>query len=86
MTPKPLDAAAVRKRIQIFYFAAGLNLFMVLYVLGAGIGQTASGTLLLVAGIFIVFAGVNFYMARMLRRRWDAYARQQQATGGDTPS
>jgi hypothetical protein len=73
---QPLDAAGVKKRVLVFYFAAGLNVFMGLYVLAAGAGQAGGGTLTLIAFVFLVFAGVNFYMARVLRRRWEAHVRR----------
>jgi positive regulator of sigma E activity len=73
----PLDEKNVRKRILLFYFAAGLNLCMSMYVFAAGAGQMAGGTLALITAIFLAFAGVNFYVARMLRKRLDAQVRQQ---------
>jgi len=68
----------LRKRMLMFYFAAGVNLVMALWVLSVGGAQVGGGTLMLVALIFIAFAALNFYMARVLKRQWDAHLRQQR--------
>jgi hypothetical protein len=80
---KPLDYASLRKRILMFYFAAGLNLLMGFYVISAGSGVAERGTLWLIALIFLAFAGLNYYMARTLTKRWNAQARQHAATPND---
>ena len=72
----------MRKRLLTFYFAAGLNLIMGMWVFSAG-GQVASGTRSIIVLVFLVFAALNFYMARRLRKQWDAYLRQQRAGSGD---
>jgi hypothetical protein len=84
---KPLDYAGVRKRILMFYFAAGLNLLMGLYVVSAGGGVADRSTVWLIAFIFLAFAGVNYYMARKLTKRWHAHVTQLQssATGAAEP-
>lgn len=69
----------LRKRILMFYFAAGINLVMGLWVLSAGAGKVASGTLWIIVLIFLGFAALNFHMARKLRRQWDNHLRQQSA-------
>ena len=77
----PLDRdlyERLRKRILMFYFAAGINLVMALWVLSVGSGQIASGTIGIIVLIFFTFAALNFYMARMLRKQWDAHVRQRQ--------
>ena len=82
------DYAALRRRILMFYFAAGLNLLMGLYVLSAGSAVAERGTLWLIALIFLVFAGLNYYMARTLAKRWEAHVRQQntvEQTAGEQP-
>lgn len=66
----------LRRRMLMFYFAAGVNLVMALWALSVGATQTASGTLMIVVLIFIVFAALNFYMARRLKNQWDAYLRR----------
>jgi hypothetical protein len=74
------DPQNVRKRILLFYFAAGINLCMAMYVLAAGLSQAGGSTLTVVAFVFLAFAALNFYVARMLRKRLDVYMR------GQTPS
>ncbi|MGZ8267712.1 MAG: hypothetical protein ACXW20_09170 [Burkholderiales bacterium] len=69
----------IRKRILMFYFVGGVNLFMAVYVMSAGAGTVAGGTLTTIAFIFIAFAALNFYVARTLRKRWRHLASQQQA-------
>ena len=76
---KPLDYSGVRKRGLMFYFAAGLNLLMGLYVLSAGGGVADRGKLWLIALVFLAFAGLNYYMARVLTKRWDAHVRRLQS-------
>ena len=81
---KPLDHAALRKRVLMFYFAAGLNVLMGFYVLSAGSAVAQRGTVWLIACVFIAFAGLNYYMARTLVRRWEAHARQQKQTEAES--
>jgi hypothetical protein len=69
----------LRKRMLMFYFAAGINLVMAMWVMSAGGGQVAGSTLLLITGLFLAFAALNFYMARVLRKQWIAHVRQQLA-------
>ena len=76
---KQLDYAGVRRRVLMFYFAAGLNLLMGLYVMSAGSAVADRSTLWLISLIFLVFAGLNYYMARTLAKRWQTHARQQNA-------
>jgi hypothetical protein len=66
-----------RKRILMFYFAAGINLVMAMWVLTAGTGQVAGGMLGAISLVFLVFAYVNFRFARSLRKRWEEQVRQQ---------
>ena len=77
--------ARLRKRMLMFYFAAGINIVMALWVASVGAGQVAGSTLAMVLCIFIGFAAVNFYMARVLRRQWNEHIQQQQqrASPGD---
>ena len=69
----------LRKRILMFYFAAGINLVMALWVMSVGTTQAASGMLVIIVLIFFAFAALNFYMARRLKAQWDDYVRQHQA-------
>lgn len=79
MNDPQLDA--IRKRILLFYFAGGVNLFMAAYVMSAGAGNVESGMLITISLIFIVFALLNFYVARKLRTRWSRLVRHGQAQG-----
>jgi len=81
---KTLDYAAVRKRMLMFYFAAGLNLLMGFYVISAGSAVAERGMVWLISLVFLAFAGLNYYMARTLAKRWEAQMRQQDATNRGT--
>ena len=72
----PLDEQNIRKRILLFFFAAGINLCMAAYVFFVGATQ-GGGTLTLISFVFLGFAALNFYVARMLRRRLEALAQQR---------
>ena len=78
---KQLDYAGLRRRVLMFYFAAGLNLVMGLYVISAGSALAERSTVWLIACIFLAFAGLNYYMARTLAKRWQTHVRQQNAAG-----
>jgi polyferredoxin len=67
----------LRKRMLMFYFAAGLNLVMAMWVMSMGVGQAPGGTLMIIMTIFLAFAGLNFYMARLLQKQWNAHLRQK---------
>jgi hypothetical protein len=71
----PLDEQNIRKRILLFFFAAGINLCMAMYVFVVGATQGA-GTLTLIAFVFLGFAALNFYVARMLRKRLETQVQQ----------
>ena len=73
----------LRKRMLMFYFAAGVNFLMALWVLSAGAGKVASGTLWLIVLVFLAFAALNLYMARTLKKQWDNHVRQLSAKSGD---
>jgi hypothetical protein len=68
----------IRKRILLFYFAGGVNLFMAIYVMSAGAGTVEPTKLATIAVIFIVFALINFYVARRLRTQFNRLTRQSQ--------
>ena len=76
----------LRKRMLMFYFAAGINLVMAMWVMSAGGGQVANTTLLMIIALFLAFAALNFYMARTLKRQWDNHVRQHGARSGDEKS
>jgi hypothetical protein len=77
----PLDPQQLRKRVLLFYFAAGVNLLMALWVGSVGAGQAGGGAVTLVTLVFIGFAGVNYYMARKLGK----YLRRMAEAGGAAP-
>jgi len=71
--------ASLRKRILMLYFATGLNVVMGFFVITAGGGAGASpGTVWLIAFVFLAFAAVNYYLARVLRKRYDDLTRQSR--------
>ena len=68
LNPK-LDPVQLRKRVLVFYFAAGVNLLMALWVASVGGSSAAGGGMVtLVTLVFIGFGGVNYYMARKLQK------------------
>jgi hypothetical protein len=75
---QPINPQQVRKRMLLFYFAAGANLLMGFYVMAAGGAIAERSTVWLIACVFLAFAGVNYYMARTLVRRWHAHAQEQK--------
>lgn len=77
------NAASLRKRILMFYFAAGLNVVMGIIVLASGSGVAAQGTLWLIALVFLAFAGLNYYLARTLRKRYEQLARERPARASE---
>ena len=72
-----LDPTALRKRVLLFYFAAGVNLLMALWVGSVGATQAGGSTVTIVTLIFIGFGGLNYYMARKLQK----YLRRMVAGG-----
>jgi len=69
----------IRKRMLMFYFAAGVNLLMAFWVSSAGGGSVAGGTLTAIMLIFLFFAGLNCYMARRIAKQWAAHLRNRRA-------
>ena len=67
LNPK-LDPVQLRKRVILFYFAAGVNLLMAFWVGSVGGSSTQAGgaSVTLITLVFIAFAGLNYYMARKL--------------------
>ena len=78
----PMDPR-VRKRILMFYFAAGINLVMAMYVVSVGTGQASGGLIGLITVVFLAFAWLNFYFAKNLRKRWEAQLRDRRAQTPD---
>ena len=71
----PMDPK-VRRRILMFYFAAGINIVMAMYVVSVGSGYLSGGKLGLLTLVFLGFAFLNFYLAKNLRKRWEEQVRQ----------
>ena len=69
----------LKRRILMFYFAAGINLVMAVWVMSVGTGHAPGALLGLISFVFIAFAVVNFYVAKSLRRKWEAQARERAA-------
>ena len=78
-----LDPVQLRKRVLLFYFAAGVNLLMALWVGSVGAGsQAAGGTVTVVTLVFIGFGALNYYMARKLQKYLRRLAAGQPIQGG----
>lgn len=60
----------LRRRMRWFHFAGVVNLVLGVYVLIAGSAQLGQGTALLVALFFLVFAAVDFYFPRAMKKKW----------------
>ena len=75
----------LRKRMLMFYFAAGINIVMAIWVLSVGAGKVSMGTLWLIVLIFIGFGWLNFYMARVVKRQWDKYLQQHEKGVNESP-
>ena len=73
----------LRKRLLMFYFAAGINLVMAVWIAAVGSSQASSSTVWTVMLIFLAFAALNFYMARVLQKQWDAHVRQIRHQAGE---
>ena len=69
---------SLRKRILMLYFFTGLNVVMGLFVLSAGGGVAPASTLWTIALVCLAFAGLNYYLARALRRRYEELLRQKR--------
>lgn len=78
----------IKRRILAFYFAGFLNLVLGLYVLFNGRAFLEQGTWLILLAFFFVFAAVDFWFPRVLRRNWlEAQARlkaQGQQNSGNS--
>lgn len=60
----------LKRRMMWFYFAGVVNLVLGVYVLIQGPAIMGSGTAMLVALFFLGFAAVDFWMPKMMRKRW----------------
>ena len=85
MSQPPVDRdlyQRLRKRMLMFYFAAGINFVMSMWVLSVAAGQVGGGTVWVIVLVFLAFAALNFYMARLLKKQWDEHLRKLKDAGG----
>jgi hypothetical protein len=68
MPPRVIDPRQLRKRMLMFYFAAGVNLLMSFWVATVGASQANGSTLMVVMLVFLGFAGLNYYMGRRIQK------------------
>ena len=73
----------LRKRILMFYFAAGIQIVMAMMVAAAGPGVLSGLVVAIIILVCLVFAYVNFYVAKWLTRKWEAEVRARAAGGGE---
>jgi len=77
----------LRKKILMFYVAGAINLALGLYVLVAGPGFLPQNTVIWLTLFFMVFAALDFWFPRVLKKRWAEmlakHAEQQQARPPD---
>ena len=76
----------LRRRILMFYFAAGINIVMAMWVMSAGSASVSGGMLTGICLVFLAFAWVNFRFAKMLKRKWEANMRARAAGEGGQAS
>jgi hypothetical protein len=78
----------LRRRILMFYFAAGINIVMAMWVMSAGSSSTSvsGGMLAGICLVFLAFAWINFRFAKMLKKRWEANMRARAAGEGGQAS
>jgi uncharacterized membrane protein len=69
----------LKKRITMFYLAGVINAFLGLYVAIEGRAFLPPDTVRWLALFFFVFAAVDFWFPRMLRKKWEESVAQQQA-------
>ena len=81
MKPPRLDPVQLKKRMLLFYFAAGVNLLMGFWVMSVG-GQAGGGTVTAVMLVFLAFAGINYYLARKIGK----YLRRLSAPAPSSPA
>jgi Flp pilus assembly protein TadB len=66
--PRVVDPRQLRKRMLMFFFAAGVNLLMAFWVATVGSSQAGGASLMVVMLVFLGFAAVNYYMARRIQK------------------
>jgi hypothetical protein len=70
----PTDTGAIdprlKKRMLMFYLAGIFNAVIGVYILLEGRKFLPEGTVLLLVVFFLVFAAVDFYFPRLMKRKW----------------
>ena len=79
----------LKKRITMFYLAGVINAFLGLYVVIEGRAFLPPDTVRWLALFFFAFAAVDFWFPRVLKKKWEEAAAQQQsaqrrAEGGES--
>ena len=73
----------LRKRIAMFYLAGVINAFLGLYVVIEGRAFLSPDTVRWMALFFFVFAAVDFWFPRVLKKKWlEAQAQRARDEGG----
>jgi len=62
----------LQKRIALFYLGGVINLFLGLYVLIEGTSFMSREKALGLVAFFFVFAGIDFWFPRAIRKKWHA--------------
>ena len=73
----------LKKRITMFYLAGVINAFLGLYVVIEGRAFLPPETVRWLGLFFFVFAAVDFWFPKMLRKKWEDAVAQQQAAQRD---
>jgi hypothetical protein len=70
----PMETGAIdprlKKRMLMFYLAGLFNAVIGVYILLEGRKYLPQGTVLLLVVFFFVFAAVDFYFPRLMKRKW----------------
>lgn len=76
----------LKKRIMMFYLAGVINAFLGLYVVIEGRAFLPPDTVRWLALFFFVFAAVDFWFPKVLKKKWaEAVAQQQVAQRAAAP-
>ena len=72
----------LRKRILMFYFAAGIQLVMAVIVVSIGAAVLSGVVIAIVVVVCLVFAYVNYKFAKSLTRQYEAAVRERGLAKG----
>ena len=75
----------LKKRIVMFYAAGVINAFLGLYVVIEGRAFLPPETVRWLALFFFVFAAVDFWFPKMLKKKWEEAVAQQMAQRAAAP-